>query len=275
MKLGKSGHQQEAVGFEHRFWLQILGDHARFIRDSLAPNEMDDIEKAKHFVALFDKWLEVARQSTAAESASDEFNQHVLRDVLALRDFKLSLIERHLIGMINIGLPPSFINHMVNELEEYARILQSLIKGEGVPAYHPVHHHLLWLQDGFGHAASIAAHLDFAEQPLIKQSKAFEEDFKAFYLKAVELAGYLRTKIEQFPALSRFNRQAELEMKLFQQFLNELEELRLDKEALGTITPLMADHMFREECYYLTKLAQTTDDVERPKCDPAKPRVMD
>lgn len=28
---------QSDIMFEHRFWLQILGDHARFIHQSLAP----------------------------------------------------------------------------------------------------------------------------------------------------------------------------------------------------------------------------------------------
>jgi hypothetical protein len=250
-----------------------LGDHARFLRDALAPKEQQDIAKAKQFVALFDSLLETARAAASPE-AMKELNQTAIHSVLDLRSFKLSIIERKLKAKINISLPPSFINHMVNELEEYARLLQALLKGEGMPSYHPVHHHLLWLQDGFGHAAAISGDLDFAEKDLIKRSKTFEKQFTDFYIKAVELAGYLRTNLKHFPALSRFNKQTELEMKLFQQFLDELEEMRLDASALGTLTPLMADHMFREECYYLNKLAQSTDDVETPPCNPEKPRVQ-
>lgn len=260
----------DAARFEHRFWLQIMGDHARFIRDTLAPKEKRDIELASHYIAVFDQFLNQARSA----SSIDELNRQALSQVLELRSFKLSLIERHLQGNIMIMLPPSFINHMVNELEEYARTLQALVRGEAVPVYHPIHHHVLWLQDGFGHAASIAGNLDFAESSLIQKSKQIEQHFKDFYLKAVELAGYLRTNLKYFPALSRFNQQAELEMKLFQQFLQELEEMRLDASALGVLTPLMADHMFREECYYLTKLAQTTKQIKQPACDPAKPRIQ-
>lgn len=36
-------HFAEAASFEHRFWLQILGDHVRFINDSLAESEKDSI----------------------------------------------------------------------------------------------------------------------------------------------------------------------------------------------------------------------------------------
>jgi hypothetical protein len=35
----------------------------------------------------------------------------------------------------------------------------------------------------------------------------------------------------------------------------------------------MADHMAREECYYLQKLAQSTKVVEQPTCNPTKPRT--
>ena len=34
----------------------------------------------------------------------------------------------------------------------------------------------------------------------------------------------------------------------------------------------MADHMFREECYYLTQLSLKTN-VSKPPCDPTTPRL--
>jgi hypothetical protein len=61
-------------------------------------------------------------------------------------------------------------------------------------------------------------------------------------------------------------------MLLFMEFLKELEEMGLTREILGALMPLMADHMAREECYYLTKLSWVSE-VKTPICDPAKPRV--
>lgn len=46
-------------------------------------------------------------------------------------------------------------------------------------------------------------------------------------------------------------------MSLFKTFLNELEEMEINAESLGVLSPLMADHMAREEQYYLMKLAQS------------------
>lgn len=116
--------------------------------------------------------------------------------------------------------------------------------------------------------------MDRVEKKIKKISDGYTKDFEAFYLKAVEMSGFLRTKVESFPALQKFNSDVTLEMSLFMNFLNEIEELKLSKEALGTFAALMADHMYREECYYLSKLAESTQS-EKPKCDPAKPRLKE
>nr|WP_081111448.1 DUF2935 domain-containing protein [Parageobacillus thermoglucosidasius] len=101
----------------------------------------------------------------------------------------------------------------------------------------------------------------------------FTKEWEDFYLKAVEMAEYLRTNVYDFPALHRFHRDIQLEMAIFQSFLRELEEMELNKEVLGGLTPLMADHMTQEECYYLQKLAETSNDIHPPACDPAKIRT--
>jgi hypothetical protein len=258
----------ELALFEHRFWLQILGDHARFIHDSLAVSEMESINKANYFIRVFDELLEMANH----QHNLVELSQIAEKEVLQLKEFKLHLIERLLVGKIKIQLPPSFINHMVNELEEYQRVLSYLKEGNPPPNFHPLHHHLIWLVDAAGHAGAINDNLDAVEKKLKKTTKEFMKTFEDFYLKAVELAGFLRTNLKTFPALQKFNKDVYLEMELFMAFLHEAEEMGLTKEMLGTLQPLMADHMAREECYYLTKLAQSSK-LPQPDCDPTEPRL--
>lgn len=91
-------------------------------------------------------------------------------------------------------------------------------------------------------------------------------------MKASELTGYLRTNVHSFPALEKFNNDVEVEIKLFQTFLHELEEMELSHTVLSTFSALMADHMYREECYYLMKLAESRNTTP-PNCDPTKPRT--
>lgn len=260
---------ETAAKFEHGFWLQILGDHARFIHDSLAPKEQQEIETANKFIQIFDELL----ASVGTDSLVSLSNK-ALEQSNALREFKLHLIKRHLIGEIQISLGPTFLNHMVNELDEYLRVLDYLKRGEAPPIFHELHHHMLWLLDAAGHAEAISNNLDKVEKKMKEKSDYFIKDFEVFYLKAVEFTGFLRTNLSSFPALEKFNEETSLEMKLFMNFLAEIEELKLSKKALGSFAPLMADHMMREECYYLTKLAQATG-LQEPECDPTKPRLQE
>jgi len=249
-----SNHLNAAV-FEHQFWLQVLGDHSRFIRDSLYASQQEDLAKAIHFIEQFDHHLMQA--NFLNQSNLVPFSAAVEEVVNQLKDFKLSILSRHLTGQMGIHLTPTFINHMVNELEEYQRVLSYLKQGQAPPICHELHHHLIWLVDAVGHAGAINDLMDAVEKRLKKQSHKFTKHFEQFYLKAVELTGYLRTNIHHFPALNRFTHEVELEMNLFMTFLKELEELELSAEVLSTFTPSMADHMYREEQYYLMKLAES------------------
>jgi hypothetical protein len=261
--------------FEHRFWLQILGDHARFIFETLSPNEAENIHLAHHFIQSSDHLLEQARKMDAAPKEKwMELAHHAYGLADQLRNYKLKLISDLLDCEVKIGLPPTFINHMVNEVEEYMRVLSYLVRGEPSPKLHPVHHHNLWLLDAAGHAAALQSELDPVEKKLAKQAKEFEKTFEHFYIKAKEMAGFIRARQDLFPALQQFNKETSLEIDLFYCFLQELEEMRLDCRALGTLMPLMADHMAREECYYLLKLHEVDpENVKISSCDPTKPRT--
>jgi hypothetical protein len=259
---------KEAAKFEHSFWLQILGDHARFILDSLAEKEKADIQQAKYFKQKFDQYLSQARSNMDMHTLT----LAVKKDVQNMRFFKLKLIEKLLLGKITIHLSPTFINHMVNEIEEYILVLNSLEKKEIPPVQHELHYHLAWLPDAAGHAAGISSNLDQVEKRLKEKSEMYTLHFDQFYLKALELTGYLRTNLQSFPALERMNKDVKLEIELFSKFLHELEELELSEQALGTFSALMADHMAREECYYLTKLSQSAQ-LPPSQCDPTKPRT--
>ncbi len=245
----------ESAAFEHQFWLRVLGDHSQFIHDSLYPSEKEDIAKATQFIHIFDQLLAQVKQQN--QSTLIAFTNEVEEPVNQLKAFKLSIIRRHITGEMKIHLTPSFVNHMVNELEEYQRIIGYLKHGKNPPVFHELHHHLLWLLDASGHAGAIDDRLDGVERRLKEKSQTFTKHFDHFYLKAVELTGFLRTNVHKFPSLAKFTKDVEIEMNLFKTFLHELEEMELNAESLSILSPLMADHMSREEQYYLTKLAQS------------------
>ncbi len=261
----------EATVFEHRFWLQILGDHSRFIFFSLAPTETEYILLAQEFILLFDNLLEEAHQSLDEETL-EKLNKNAYEAAYRLREFKLELLSMSLDSDLKIHLPPSFINDMVNELEEYLYVLSNL--SNNLPSIiHPLHYHMLWLSDAIGHAASIAAELDFIEADLIDLACQYKIQFQDLYMKALIMNGYLRTELTAFPALTRLNEQAAAAIQSFTEYLDSLQDKRTDHKVLGTLMPLMADHMSREECYYLWKLSQSSSTIKRPDCDPTRPRL--
>lgn len=262
---------KELTLFEHRFWLQILGDHSRFIFNALSPKETEEIQKAQYFIGIFDQMLQKARMGLTDEELRP-FTERAYQLAQEIRAFKLHLIKKHLIADIMIELPPTFLNHMVNEVEEYIRVLGCLIRGEA-PIVHPLQHHMLWLPDAAGHAAAIAGSLDMVEKMLEEKSKEFVNNFENYFIKAFELLGYLRTNVQQFSALKRFNKQVEKEITEFTTFLRVLEKMVGCNEVLGTLYALLLDHMAREECYYLIKLSMGSD-VKKPDCDPTKPRTQ-
>lgn len=264
-------YKNEAL-FEHRFWLQILGDHSRFILNALSPEEIEKINSANYFKTLFDNLLQKARMDLSKEELY-ELNTVTFNAAHQLGTFKLSIICEQLVGKVKIKLPPTFLNHMLNELEEYILILKGLMN-ESVQLLNPIHYHLVWLPDASGHASSISSSLDMSEKALIKCSRKFSKKFDYLYLKSIEVKGYMRTGVYDFPALHRLNEESEFEIEAFKQFLKDLEKLIIDKKALGQLLPLIPDHMYREECYYITKLSKVSH-IKAPDCDAAKPRIED
>lgn len=250
-------HYLKNAIFEHDFWLRVMQEHAGFIQDALSPLEQRDQKLTDSFIKQYQSLRNELIQLQSSNAIS--FSKKVEERTIEFRKYKLTIIERQLKGEINIQLTPTFINHMVNELEEYLLILNYLKQGETAPIFHELHHHLLWLRDASGHAGAINDNLDGVEKRLKEKSFSFATHFDEFYLKAIELTDYLRTNQQSFPALERFNYDVELELKLFKTFLYELEEMELSAEVLSSFTASMADHMAREEQYYLKKVAESKE----------------
>ena len=266
----KTTNINEMTLFEHHFWLQILGDHSRFIFHALSPKETAYINKSKEFIKLFDTLLEKSHTTLSTHDLS-MLNNDAYKAAMELREFKLMLLAKSIADKIDVSLPPTFFNHMVNELDDYLFILNSLIKNK-IRKETDIHLHLLWLSDGAGHAGAIASRLDATEKELVIKSNLYEKEFTNLYLKSIEINGYTRTGLYDFQALRKLNESANEKMTHFKEFLKELEEGVKQKKIIGILTPLVTDHMFREECYYLTKLSMVTS-IKEPNCDPGKPRV--
>lgn len=123
---------EEVAQFEHRFWLQIMGDHARFIFHALSPNETEALRRSQAYMSAFDQLLQQARGAWSPGGEAS-FSRQAQQEVTEFRRFKLELLRRHLVGNISIGISETFLNHMVNELDEYLRLLNYFVQDQIPP----------------------------------------------------------------------------------------------------------------------------------------------
>ncbi len=260
--------------YELRFWLQILGDHARFIKYSLEPDQTNISMIAANFIELLDRLLEKTRESKITkEPIMKSHLGEILQTTLSFRDFKRELLAERLKNKLVTALPPVFYNHMLNELECFLKVLTDIECGQEKEE-NILGQHLLWSLDAAAHAAIIASDLDKVEYRLREMSIKFETAFDHDYIKAVELAGYFRSSPPSAaPVLEAYNRDMAFQMKEFMAFLEELKVGLKEQRISGRLWPLAVDHMYREECYYLSKIAAIEPNLSIPDCDPGRPRV--
>lgn len=261
----------DGVIFEHRFWLQIMGDHARIIFLMLTAAESEYILTAQNFIIQLDELLKQVLQPLPAE-ALIQLNQNVQSTINRFRDFKSELLRMSVSSDLRSLLPASFYNDMLNELEEYQLILTAITSGQNI-TFHPLHYHNLWLTDAIGHAAAIVSALDPIERETMLKAHDYELRYNDLFYKAYIMKGYLRSGVINFPSLERLNNEAYMLSTDFMDFLEKLRDQRMDLRVLGSLMPLLADHMARESCYYIWKLSQTIETIRRPDCDPTRPRI--
>jgi hypothetical protein len=237
------------------FWAQIMSDHARFIKEALQP---DNPNQLLIVVNMNNIWERLGHKLKNIAEVGPELGEEILGVALSFRELQRELLGAALRRLPITALPPTFYNHLLNELEELLLTLSEIRSSEDSVINHNVlRHHLVWVSDTAGHAALIGSKLDQAETMYREEAKAFENAFSKMYLKTVELAGYYRSDAAAVaPVLLRFNRQI---MELLHEFLNYLAELKegLDQlHILGTLSSLLVDHMIREENYYLQVINQ-------------------
>ena len=96
-----------SVNFEHRFWLQILGDHLRFIKMTLAVKEVQLLQETERLIPILDSLLEQVRRN---QNPLAEINQAVS----AVKNLKATILQRQLVGTVDINLPPTFFIKTLN-----------------------------------------------------------------------------------------------------------------------------------------------------------------
>lgn len=234
---------------EHRFWLTVMGEHARFVFYALSPAETGEIERVRLFIKAFDALL-----AEGENGADAGFAKKARKAASDFYRFLLQHLALALSSRLSTALSASLINHMVSETAEYLALLDAFPFGKTV--FPAIHHHMLWLFGSREHAAAVGGSLDPTERETVLTCGEFERQFDTLYLRSVCLRGFMRTELTAFPALDRLSFEASDDAGRFRTFLEGLRDSRKSGEILGSLPPEAADHMAREEDYYLRKIQE-------------------
>lgn len=248
------------------FWTGILRDHSEFIITALSSRETEFSKTAQAFKNQFINFNHEAQMilNNQASPEAEELAHKITPVLVNFINFKRLALRRLLKCNIELNMSPNLINHMISEAMKFYEIL---CKAGNIAPVNPVAinigFHKLWLPDAAGHAAAIISGLDPTETKLIKEAEKFKKIFDNLYIKSDELGKMLERACLQDGTLDRLNREAEEDINEFICFLDNIRKLREQCKVLGTIKPLMPDHMIREEKYYLTKLKSMEKDLCR------------
>lgn len=242
------------IDTEIDFWVQILQDHLTFILEALDPKEIELVRRVNELQGYF--------------VSNNDPLEDVVEAVSRLRNLKRDLLERLLVDPnFSFKLTPTFISHMLNELEQFAFILDYIIQNGTAPPTLFYNHHKLWLVDTEGHLSAIMKDLDGVEIELKKVVKDEKKRFNHLKDKLLEFIDYFKHGMREFNALTKLNDDAITETNVYLALIQEIAEMIQNKEILGRLTPLMLDHMRREQEYYLSKLDGTVVNTYRPEIE--------
>ncbi|HYH01940.1 MAG TPA: DUF2935 domain-containing protein [Bacillota bacterium] len=231
---------------ENRFWLQIFRDHSQFMLETLVPRETALISQAQQFYQRFDQLLQQADQA---------IHQQAAQTVMDFRCYQLSVVDLQLAGQVPINLPPGALNEMLDEADEYLRILGVLpVPAPVNEAAYLIQQHLLWLPNNAAHAALVRSQLDPGETNLFKMHNHYVKLFQQLANKVLELKGLMRDNPRMVPSLVYTTCEVARLTKEFIKTQENYREWRTTAQVLAISPPLLADHFIREAMYYLQNI---------------------
>ncbi len=244
------------IAYDLNFWSGIMRDHAEFQLMNLSSRESQFAMTSQKFKNIFEQiYSETEKLIQNPNEQEIEIMRKVCPILIEYINYKKLLLKKLLECDIELNLPPTFVNHMINEAMEFYRTLNMLQSNVPIDKVSEnILLHTIWLPDAAGHAASIASNLDPTEALLIKEAEEFKKTFNCLFIKASELEQMLPRVCINSHALEFLNEEVINEISKFICYLEKIKELREKCKAMGTLNPLIPDHMMREEKYYLSKI---------------------
>jgi hypothetical protein len=236
---------------EHAFWLNILLDHAVFVRDFLSPAEKDYVRRANHFIREFEEMIHRLHE----EGASAQFAAQSLQLAENYYQFEGHLQALRIKNEIVIDLTPTYLIGTLNENEEYIRLCQKWSQGQTPTMLSTPKLLNLWLDDMLGHALLLVNILDPIEMVMIQKTTRLVDAYEKYKLKNSAIQKYLRF-MPTFPGENRFTYEIAETTIAFNNWVDEVIHMFQHDEVLSRTTLPFLEHHLPESCYFLLHLAQ-------------------
>ncbi|WP_134700557.1 DUF2935 domain-containing protein [Ammoniphilus sp. YIM 78166] len=261
---------------EHSFWLEILEDHARFIRDYLSSEEAVWVKTAQEYILRFQA-LRTRLASFALDVPVNSpdlilFSRNAHATAWGYYQFEGHMQRLRILNEVNLNLTPTYLIGTLNENAEYLRRLHYYVKGLDSPDQPLTDLLDLWLEDQLGHAALLRNGLDPVELALAGEAAKYMEAFNAHMLKNNAIKRYLRFLPPGFPEQLGFVREVGRTVMGFNQLVDRVIQLHKVDQVLGRLTLRFLEHHIPESCYFLRKLASFSPAILLdPNCPLTKP----
>jgi len=252
---------------EHLFWLEIIQDHAYFVRDHLAVNEVEYVRTAKQYIHLFDDLLKQLSYLSPDLLHNDPeligFSRKAWPIAKGYFDFEGSLQALRIENAVNLNLSPTYLNGTLSENQEYLRFLSYLVKGKEPVPLSLVKLMDLWLEDQLGHAVLFKNLLDPIEIMISRQADSYMGKFQAFIVQNHHLKGYLRFKQPGFARQTEFALEVGKTTIEMSQFVYAMTEKYKENKLLNKETLRFLIHHFPETCYFIKKLSYYAPELQQ------------
>ncbi|MFC0560293.1 DUF2935 domain-containing protein [Halalkalibacter alkalisediminis] len=262
---------------EHAFWLEILQDHAYFVRDHLAATEQQYINIAQQYIESFTYLREKLRGLDRGEDVQTQVMVEFAKEVFPVAEgyyrFEGQMQSLRMQNVVNLNLSPTYLNGTLSENEEYLRILSFYMKGQNFPPLPLVDLLDLWLEDQLGHAVLLRNILDPVELKITAQTDLYIQQFQAFIVQNEQMKGFLRFSPPGIQRQQRFSREVGQVTIDMYNFIINVVRMYMGIELLTRTTLRFLEHHFPESCYFIAKLSMYAPELapQAAQCPLTKP----
>ncbi|WP_438445059.1 DUF2935 domain-containing protein [Gorillibacterium sp. sgz5001074] len=260
---------------EHRFWLEILQDHAYFVYNALSPSDVRNVQTAAGYIQAFGDLLEQLLKLDPRLETSDPSMIQLARSAqpVAYGYFQFEGQMQHLRieNRIELNLTPTYMNGTGSENAEYLRLLSSYMAGQQPAPLSLADLVDLWLEDQLGHASLLINHLDVAELGWIEKVQRAQTTFSALMIKQRQIRKYLRFTPPNFPVQLQFAEDIAAAVTGFEVVVRQVVQLLVNQRVLSRLSLRFIEHHFPESCYFLRKLSLYVPHVPVRDCSLTKP----